>query len=77
MSALTTLDAVPTPDQLRQQADLIAEITALGDAWADRPALIERARQAGVTWQAIADGLRMTPNGVRKLYATRSDSGGA
>lgn len=50
--------------------DTLAQLQQLGDAWADRPRLIEKARQDNVTWAAIADALHMTRQGVVKLHAT-------
>ncbi|MEW2459809.1 helix-turn-helix domain-containing protein [Microbacterium sp. K41] len=50
--------------------DALTELRHLGDAWENRPALIERARQEKATWAAIADALHMTRQGVVKLHAT-------
>lgn len=48
----------------------IDRLRKLGNAWEDRPQLIEQARQEGATWSAIADALHMTRQGVVKLHAT-------
>lgn len=48
----------------------IDELRQLGDAWQNRPQIIERARQEHATWTAIADALHMTRQGVVKLHAT-------
>lgn len=48
----------------------IDELRQLGDAWENRPQLIEQARQEHATWTAIADALHMTRQGVAKLHAT-------
>ncbi|WP_431863032.1 hypothetical protein [Microbacterium algeriense] len=50
--------------------DTLAKLQQLGDAWADRPRLIDQARQENITWTAIADALHMTRQGVVKLHAT-------
>jgi hypothetical protein len=46
------------------------ELRQLGDAWQNRPQLIERARREGATWTAIGEALHMTRQGVVKLHAT-------
>lgn len=46
------------------------ELRELGDAWQNRPQLIEKARQEGATWVAIGEALHMTRHGVVKLHAT-------
>lgn len=50
--------------------DAMTKLRELGEAWADRPKLIEQARQEKATWTAIADALHMTRQGVVKLHAT-------
>lgn len=46
------------------------ELRQLGDAWQNRPQLIEQARQEGATWVSIAEALHMTRQGAVKLHAT-------
>lgn len=50
------------------------ELRQLGDAWQNRPQLIEQARQEGETWTAIAETLHMTRQGVVKLHATLKEN---
>lgn len=50
------------------------ELRQLGDAWQNRPQLIEQARQEDATWTAIADALHMTRQGVVKLHATLKEN---
>jgi hypothetical protein len=52
----------------------LEELQHLGNAWQNRPMLIEQARQEKATWQAIADALHMTPHGVRKLHRTLKEN---
>lgn len=52
----------------------IDELRRLGDAWQNRPQLIEQARQEGTTWVVIADALHMTRMGVVKLHATLKEN---
>lgn len=52
----------------------IDELRQLGDAWQNRPQLIEQARQEGTTWVVIADALHMTRRGAVKLHATLKES---
>lgn len=50
-------------------AEILEEISEAVDrerrARRDRDVALRAARDAGVTWQAIADAADMTPNGVR------------
>lgn len=48
----------------------IDKLKQLGTAWEQRPELIDQARKEGVTWDAIADALHMTRQGVAKLHNT-------
>ena len=52
----------------------IDRLKRLGTAWEQRPELIDEARREGVTWQAIADALHMTRQGVVKLHATLKEN---
>lgn len=50
--------------------DALTELRELGNAWENRPQLIDRARQEKATWADIADALHMTRQGAAKLHAT-------
>lgn len=50
------------------------ELRQLGDAWQNRPQLIEQARQEKATWDSIAEALHMTRQGVVKLHKTLKEN---
>lgn len=52
----------------------LEELRQLGDAWQNRPQLIEQARLEDATWTAIAEALHMTRQGVVKLHATLKEN---